>query len=163
MRILDVYVPMSNFMTEAQNYESMFNDLLTQHPNDQNLHEQLKLNIDWARKTLKKNDRIVWFLRWVKVFLSHPIDPSTLMHARMQNAFRQQGQEPEQTTNPALAAYNQRYKATYTEGDLLSLQRLRDHLTHFFGLPISEIQNYVFRSESPREIYETFHAYEQAW
>src|ERR1700694_2815215 len=53
---------------EAQNYEAMFNDILK--PNaDPRLRHEITQDITWARKTLRKNDRIVWFLRWVKVWL----------------------------------------------------------------------------------------------
>ena len=48
---------------EAQDYEGMFKDILASN-RDPRLREQINQDISWARKTLRKNDRIVWFLRW---------------------------------------------------------------------------------------------------
>jgi hypothetical protein len=56
-------------IVEAQNYEGMFTDILKTSPNPQ-LRRQIVDNIDWARRTLRKNDRIVWYLRWAKLWLS---------------------------------------------------------------------------------------------
>jgi hypothetical protein len=55
-------------IVEAQNYEAMSNDILKLDPNPL-LRRQIADNIDWARRTLRKNDRIVWFLRWAKLWL----------------------------------------------------------------------------------------------
>ena len=58
---------------EAQNYEGMFNDIFKFNP-DPRLRQQIEFDITWARKILRKNDRIVWFLRWVKVWLISTAD-----------------------------------------------------------------------------------------
>ena len=58
-----------HIIQEAQNYEGMFTDILKLNA-DPRLRQQITQDIDWARKTLRKNDRIVWFLRWMKLWLS---------------------------------------------------------------------------------------------
>ena len=40
---------------------------------------------------------------------------------------------------------------------------MKTQLEHFLGMPIPEIQNYVFRTESPRQLFELFTNYEAAW
>jgi hypothetical protein len=40
---------------------------------------------------------------------------------------------------------------------------MKQQLEHFLSLPIPEIQNYVFRAESPRHLFELFAGYEAAW
>ena len=52
---------------EAQNYEGMFNDILKLDA-DPRLQQQIVQDINWARKILRKNDRIIWFLRWSKTW-----------------------------------------------------------------------------------------------
>ena len=52
---------------EAQNYEGMFNDILKR-DTDPRLRQQITQDIIWARKILRKNDRIIWFLRWAKIW-----------------------------------------------------------------------------------------------
>ena len=46
---------------EAQNYEVMFSDIFKLDA-DPRLHQQITQDINWARKILRKNDRIIWFL-----------------------------------------------------------------------------------------------------
>jgi hypothetical protein len=43
---------------EAQNYEVMFNDILKIDANPR-LRQEITRDINWARKTLRKNDRII--------------------------------------------------------------------------------------------------------
>ena len=72
---------------EAQNYEGMFTDIFKLNP-DPRLRQQIKLDITWARKTLRKNDRIVWFLRWVKVWLISTATGSGVAAAARRRAAR---------------------------------------------------------------------------
>lgn len=57
-------------LLEAQDYKSMFNDLLTIYPDDReqvSTNQKIKKEIKWAKSVLRKNNRIVWYLRWVKI------------------------------------------------------------------------------------------------
>ena len=129
-------------LQEAQNYEGMFNDILKLNA-DPRLRHQITQDIDWARKILRKNDRIVWFLRWMKLWLS-----STVATSGIAAALQQQ---------------NQRFGTTYAPGDLIGSPALKQQLENFMSLPIPEIQNYVFRAESPRGLFDLFAKYEAAW
>jgi hypothetical protein len=134
---------------EAQNYEGMFNDVLKLDA-DPRLHQQITQDINWARKILRKNDRIIWFLRWSKTWyqLSGGI---------------WSGGKADTLLSGALQQYNQRFQTGYVAGDLRSPPVLKQQLGHFLSLPVPEIQNYVFRTESPRQLFELFTGYEASW
>jgi hypothetical protein len=134
---------------EAKNYEVMFNDILKLNA-DPRLHQQITQDINWARKTLRKNDRIIWFLRWSKIWyqLSGGIWAGGLADPSLSDALQQ---------------YNRRFQTGYVAGDLISPPVIKTQLGHFLSLPIPEIQNYVFRTESPRQLFELFAGYEAAW
>ena len=134
---------------EAQNYEVMFNDILKLDSNPR-LHREITRDINWARKTLRKNDRIIWFLRWSKIWyqLSGGIWA---------------GGRADSSLSGALQQYNQRFQTGYVATDLRSPPVMIVQLEHFLSLPIPEIQNYVFRTESPRQLFELFTGYEAAW
>ena len=61
-------------LTAAPDYRAMFNALLELDP-------QEKVTVDgtigWAKQTLRKQDRIVWFLRWSRAYLSFFIKSET--------------------------------------------------------------------------------------
>ena len=134
---------------EAQNYEVMFNDIL-KIDTDPRLRREITRDINWARKTLRKNDRIIWFLRWSKIWyqLSGGIWAGGRANTSLSGALQQ---------------YNQRFQTRYVAGDLRSPPVLKTQLEHFLGLPVPEIQNYVFRTESPQQLFELFTKYEAVW
>jgi hypothetical protein len=132
---------------EAQNYEAMFNDILKLNA-DPRLRHQITQDIDWARKTLRKNDRIVWFLRWVKVWLVSTTTGSGVAAAASPGALQRQ---------------NRHFGPVPGQDDLVPTPALKQQLEHFLSLPIPEIQNYVFKAESPRQLFDLFARYEAAW
>ena len=134
---------------EAQDYDGMFQDILKSSP-DPRLREQIKQDINWARKTLRKNDRIIWFLRWSKLWyqLSGGVWAAGIADPAQSGALQQ---------------YNRRFQTGYLAGDLRSPSVMKAQLSHFLGLPIPEIQNYVFRTESPRHLFELFASFEAEW
>ena len=109
---------------EAQNYEVMFNDILKA-DTDRRLKQEITRDINWARKTLRKNDRIIWFLRWSKIWyqLSGGIWA---------------GGRADTSLSAALQQYNQRFQTRYVAGDLRSPPVLKTQLEHFLGLPVPE-------------------------
>src|SRR3984893_4315875 len=138
-----------DIIQEAQNYEAMFSDILKA-DTDRRLRQEITRDINWARKTLRKNDRIIWFLRWSKIWyqLSGGIWA---------------GGRADSSLSGALQQYNQRFQTGYVAGELRSPPVITVQLEHFLSLPIPEIQNYVFRTQSPRQLFELFTGYEAAW
>jgi len=129
---------------QEADYEGMFNDILATSP-DPRLREQIKQDVNWARKTLRKNDRIIWLLRWSRLW------------------YQSSSGIAEPSRSGALQQYNWRFQTSYLAGDLRSPAVMKAHLSHFLGLPIPEIQNYVFRTESPRHLFDLFAGFEAEW
>ncbi len=137
----------NQIILEAQNYEGMFNDILKLNP-DPRLRREITQDINWARKTLRKNDRIVWFLRWVKLWLISTTAGSGVAAAAFPGALQRQ---------------NRRHGPVPGQDDLMGSPALKQQLEHFLSLPIPEIRNYVFKAESPRGLFDLFAEYEAAW
>jgi hypothetical protein len=138
------FMIIDHIIQEAQDYEGMFNDILKISA-DPRLSEQIRQDINWSRKTLRKNDRIIWFLRWSKLWYQSSTEIAT------------------PSLPGALQQYNQRLQTSYLAGDLRSPPAMKAQLSHFLGLPIPEIQNYVFRTESPRHLFDLFASFEAEW
>ncbi len=154
-------------IVEAQNYEAMFTDLLKLDANPQ-LRRQIIDNIDWARRTLRKNDRIVWFLRWAKLWLSSAGAASGTTSTALPGGVQGGAPGPRSAVTPiggpgAMQQFNRRFGTAYGASDVMSAPALQQQLGHFLGLPIPEIQSHVFQTESPRQLFDLFARFEAAW
>lgn len=160
----------SRNLFEAVNYEDMFNDVKRLMPLFDDAVQAkfmtgLTATIDEARKTLKKNDRVVWFLRLYKVGLMHEL---ALQHTR-------EGTTPEQIEaistawEKALAILAQKSGGTRETVGYDTLKVYREarsclrNLAHYLSLPIAAIQNHVFSFETYGAINMQFHKAEQEW
>ena len=128
----------SKFLLIAADYTPMFKVLLAVDPGAKG---QVDNAIGWARMFLKKQDRIVWFLRWVRAALAAdmPEDGPSL---------------PTGGTMPVRQDVRAFRKALDADIRLLggfTARSLRSSLEHYLSLPIPEIQNHVFKgSENPQ-------------
>lgn len=137
-------------LIEAQDYSGMFKSLIDFMDSNTSINDNVKqarkneINsyINWARKKLKKNDRIVWFLRLLKY------------------AFAREIGIPE---DQVLRDLNSQAKTNYTKHDLMAYdsparikQQLVTKLEHFFSMQIPEIDRYVFDKQSPNEVINHF-------
>ena len=127
-------------LTEGTNYLSMFNDLIA---NDDNAKAAIEKYITWARSNLKKNDRIVWFLRWARVELA----------GRMKHT----------DSDIELARLNKRLKTSYSRYDMVAVNNLMTNLSHFLSMPIEPIQKIVWDRQSPQELLNEFREAEHEW
>ena len=116
-----------HLIVEAQNYEQMFNDILKRNPNPQ-LRRQIAVSIGWARRTLRKNDRIVWFLRWMKLSLS-PTTASPGVVGTTNSGVWQPPGAPGPGAMPQ--QYNRRFATAYAHGDVMPVPALKQRLEHF--------------------------------
>ena len=150
IRDLLMIVEGKNPLIEAQDYESMFNPLLKQvqewhDQNDQNIDEPYirssikKLHIDiqkeikQAKQSLKRNDRIVWYLKLIRQELAYNLAVNTTTFSIPFNG-------PSNSVNPRLY-----------------------ELEHYLSLPIPEIQNLQFKDQTPVEIISIFSEAERQW
>ena len=138
-------------LLEAQDYENMFKSFLddvkkidvdnnhADYTTDLAYKEEIKKEIDWARRTLKKNDRIVWFLRLLRYELYVQI-------------LRPRSRTAKET---ALKDFNRNAKTDYTANDMMPIRQLKTNLEHFMSLNIPAIENYVFAKQKPAELFNT--------
>lgn len=127
-------------LTEAQNYLAMFNDLIG---NNDTAKQAIDKYIKWARNTLKKNDRIVWFLRWVRIEVA----------GRMQHI----------DSDAELARLNKRLQTDFTRNDMVPINNLMTNLEHYLSMPIHPIQSVVWGKQSPQELLADFREMEADW
>lgn len=156
------------FIAEAQDYRQMFNDVLQYveaegfDPVDrESIRKYVDFIVNQAKTQLKRNDRIVWFLRLAKVCAWAMI-------------LRQQGQRPEQIAkHPFIQHFvkkTQVRSATITPelvvrlyGSSGDVHTLCSEMGHYLSLNIDKITNYVFGWQWVADVTADFHNYEQEW
>lgn len=125
-------------LLEAQDYEGMFrsfldSDVVKNLPDGgNNIRNLVNDYIKWARRVLKKNDRIVWFLRWVRVDLRW---------------------QTEKSQDKAIADLNKILKTNYTRNDFAPIRTMQTNLEHFMQNDSRDIQNIVFDKQTPGELF----------
>lgn len=157
-------------LVEAQNYREMFNDVerllaLYDDRTAQRFRNDIETTITDVRRMLKKNDRVVWFLRLYKVGLIHELSFSETkqgtpqeMILSVEQAWQKQldilaarsGLDRVQMGHEAIKAFRQRQSV------------LRD-FEHFLSLPIPDIQNHIFGHEALTPVMNKFRDAEKAW
>ena len=146
-------------ISEAQNYEGMFASLLKKieampddpRPNYTGAREKTKKIVEvtsrdyiiWARKTLKKNDRIVWFLRWARYWLEIGV--------------------LKLPADDALKELNKKTGTNYTASAYMPIHLIQRDLEHYMDSGAPSIQNYVFDKQTPRELLNTLQTMEREW
>lgn len=130
---------------EADRYRPMFAALLAANPRLQHMVDE---EINFARTTLKREDRIIWYLRWFRV---------TLLAADKQvaaaNAISRPEIVPGAPRPDALAA------------ERTQLERwvgVKRELIHLMSLPFPEIQQYRFDRQSPSTLLKELDVIERA-
>ena len=89
--------------------------------------------MEWAKTTLKKADRVVWYLQIVKALL---ID----------------GRDGSNTADKLFGNYQNH-----------NLAELQDNLLHFYGHNSPAIDNYVFTKQTVGQIFKDFTNLETEW
>jgi hypothetical protein len=127
-------------LLEAQDYLGMFNDFIKSNPNSRTTIDRY---VKWARTTLKKNDRIVWFLRFARIELA--------------------GQLRAANSDAELDRLNKKIGTNYSHYDLIPLNNLMTTLAHYLAMPIPAIQAVVWAKQSPRELTAEFDGMEEQY
>lgn len=89
--------------------------------------------VKWAKSSLKKADRVVWYLKIVRAKLVDMRDG----------------------TNTADALYG------YSNGE--ELATLQNNLLHYYGFNSPEIERYTFGSQTVEKIFSDFSSFEEKW
>ncbi len=107
----------SPLLVLAIDYHQMFKALLDRAPN---LKPDVDREIDWAKRKLKKQDRIVWYLRWVRLALEKKTAAEYTKPAEKQWHDQIQGMLVRD-----IKGYNSKGKANISESDIpVNLERL---------------------------------------
>ncbi len=161
----------NDLLLEAQKYESMFTTILAWMAKDEffsNYPSGIAQNIKWAKQKLKKNDRIVWYLRQYRIY------SAMIIKDYYGKRFRDSdGQDFNEEMDAAYKLYDRyiadavKYGAERPLGTTRDygqfMTRVHDQLDHFISLPIATIQNYVFTTQTPNKVFEDFKQFEKEW
>jgi ribosomal protein S18 acetylase RimI-like enzyme/8-oxo-dGTP pyrophosphatase MutT (NUDIX family) len=114
----------------AADYMEMFGQILA-NPKTKSLESEIKQQIAWAKQTLKKTDRITWYLRWYRLYL--------------------ESRQAKQLLPKDLANYSR--KNLITKADIpQNIDTLKAELAHIMGFKDAPIQNKVFGYETPAQL-----------
>ena len=156
------------FLLEAQNYEAMFDGLRKigqEMGNDDDIRAMTNPNISWAKRTLQKNDRIVWFLRYVKLsIIDLMINKAQLQASGPTAADAAKKSEQIKPILDALQKESQKTrKKMKPNAAVPQINFLRSQLEHSLSLPIPKIQQHTFGNETFQELVNVFNDYENEW
>ncbi len=125
----------------------MFQGILQVNPRTQ---EPISRKIEWARRVLEREDRIIWYLRLIQAayFVEFTQDErlSKQANKKLDQIAAKMGMDRNTLANHAG-----------------SVDRYEQQLTHFLSMPINNIQRYVFDAQSPDEIMNAFKQAEDDW
>lgn len=123
--------------------------------------------VDWAINTLKKEDRIIWYLRYQLMFCLVPIASGNFVF------FGDKPRDKELIIKASTKLKELLGKMGYTtaDTDLADIMKnpimvdnvLRQKLSHYMGLPSPEVQGYVFGSEKIKDLYAKLDSLESKW
>ena len=167
IEIVDKLTSEEPVLTEAQNYEAMFNPLwtflktkiepiaatdpyLSGARHTEVFKKTVPSLVQLAKKNLKKNDRIVWFLKLVRLSFVTDI-------YRNINFDQMTNTDNANSILNSLDDYIAKEKSGVSmshvpNNRIFTLKNLKDmleNLEHYFSLPIPEIQNVVFTNQNP--------------
>lgn len=129
----------------------MFQGLVAQNPK---VEKAVGEEITWARKALKKDDKITWYLRFIQIFLVFKLagqNPEMLQQAEnklAKMAKKTAGLNPEQLKDAAMQAADPGFK---------------HKIEHYLSLPVPEIQQYKYAWQTPNSVLLDFETSEEEW
>jgi hypothetical protein len=129
-----------------QDYEAMFAKWLND-PEHSNFHGWIRDRIKWAREVLRKSDRVIWYLRYIKALVMDSTSPDGNMGELWLETF-----DPDATS--AYSAYSY---ANFTG------PRIQQKLEHIMGLESPKIQNFVFGKTPVNELFRQLDEIEREW
>lgn len=131
-------------LEEATNYQQMFDPVLGNKDQDVavELSSQIKNLIQWARQHLKREDRIVWYLRIARL--------------AMMSEEQQKKEEARLIERGGQSDYL--HWSSYFNTNMG-----RQEFSHFFNTPIKRIIDYRFGWQTPDTVLDAFRQYEDEW
>lgn len=145
-----------DLLNEAQNYDDMFKKIFDAYekldldPTD--LRDYLKTRMDFSKRFLKKSDRIIWYLRYVKIDL--------ILNRLNKEIYK---------NNEIYEPLEIDVKKTAAKGNInlnspiISPYAIEGSISHFLSLPIQKIQNFVFTNQPYSQVIDQFETWEEEW
>lgn len=177
MRLYEVY----QHLTEAQKYEQMFQNLsniVDSLPDDsdakrylQSLIPKMPSQIKNVRKILKRQDRIMYFLRGAKYYIltdleGHLFDDiknaelnKDLETAQALKSIRDSVQSQGEKIISKFPNVSSDKGTTFYMDDSVFLY----HIEHFLSIPYEPIQEYVWDKQTPQQILDDLETLENRW
>ncbi len=120
--------------------------------------------IDWARKVLEREDRVVWYLRFVQIALMQhladnevKIDTQNPIWQRIVDKKAAQLALKSGTTPQQIISTSAMLIGRSAEGSF------RNEMVHFMSMPVAAIQNHVFQYEMPQTLVKQFEKASEEW
>lgn len=124
--------------------------------------------VDWAVPTLRKSDKIVWFLRWIKVEVLRTLSQNTQTLvdgkpavdeevATKINAMYEKASSQMAAKSRIAAAELSNHSQQVATADF------RRNMEHYMSLGIQAIEDYVFNWKTPQEIWADWRPIERIW
>jgi hypothetical protein len=149
---------------EAQNYEQMFNSVFSianNLPDDDSrgfVTRSINEDIKWAKRELKKSDRIIWYLRIVKYRWLKQLERTRFPHLSTSEVTILA-----QQIDKELSKLTQKYNYIIESSDKSVNRAFRSTIEHFLSLPITKITNYVWSNQPANTILKDFEEFEEEW
>ena len=174
MRLLKFFEAIQLQEAAKDRYMQMFTPIL---PYVQKLNQPLEQAIisavDWAVPTLRKDDKIVWYLRWIKLEVLRTINKnienaSPIVDGKVQYPV------DEQTVETVAAMYKKALSQMAAKSRLTAME-LPDHsqqiatsdfrrnMEHYMSLGTQAIEDYQFNCKVPQEIWADWRPIERIW
>jgi len=151
--ILEYYEKFIDVLLEAVNYNQMFSPTLIQYVSGGKVNNSvIKETIAKAKRILKREDRIVWFLRLYKMKMI-----ATALDTNKTPEFKTYADKE-------LQKYNKKSSTILTLNNfkrLASLDRVLTKLEHYYSMNVHKIETYEFKYQFPILVLEKFEQWEQ--
>jgi hypothetical protein len=140
-------------------------------------------HVNWAIKTLKRQDRIIWYLRWIKLealdlvrYHALEKDRELKEYKAIEKSFKRLGARLANGAGMKISTVGGRQERGETEPgpDEITwsgLKKIKNHIInrvqtnieHFLSMEIPKVQDYEWKWQSWNEIRGTFRVYEDEW
>jgi hypothetical protein len=143
-----------HFLVEGRgDYEAMFRGILSDPEINDRDKDWLMSRIKWAQNVLKKSDRVIWYLRYIKaIVMDANVKPTSAEEEILP------GQEWVRTFDPVCLTPNTpwRYHS-------VASQQFTDQIEHFMSLDCYEIKQMTFGKKGLQEVMRGLYDFERDW
>ena len=167
MKFLEFISTVNLFEAAKDRYTQMFTNLIpafTAVGKERYLETVVDGEISWAMNTLKKQDKVIWYMRFVKLNLlaemaakaSSAVDDEEQIYAPFPNMWekyanqlgKKMGLDARETTGVGRFAIGRIFK---------------QNMEHFMSLGLPALDQYVFANQAPQQILDDWTPIEDAW